>query len=88
MRLIDAGEFQNRIRKYSMDCYEQGDVRAAQVFEDVVSEIDDSPTVDPVKHGKWVGGGSGLDKCSACAMRGFNNWEFCPRCGAKMDLEA
>ena len=59
-----------------------------------VSDIDDAPTIDPVKHGRWIkdvpdGGG---DYCSICksgppGVNANHKFGYCPYCGAKMDLE-
>lgn len=50
--------------------------------------IDNAPTVDLVKHGKWNGGLANWN-CSACnyGVNAWNNTPYCPNCGAKMDLE-
>ena len=55
-------------------------------------EFDDFPAADvePVRHGKWVEAGRGIDACSECNhgirehMACVN--KYCPNCGAKMDL--
>ena len=56
-----------------------------------------APTVDavPVVHGRWIEQekytfGTMYD-CSICGNRILDNghsWNYCPNCGAKMDLEA
>ncbi len=56
-------------------------------------EIDETPTADvaPVVHGRWDDITTGLlasVKCSACgaAFQGYYaDYQYCPRCGAKMD---
>lgn len=55
------------------------------------------PAVDaePVRHGRWVAAESPAHlaaiKCSECNTMFHLRWKayliFCPRCGAKMDLE-
>lgn len=37
-----------------------------------------------VKHGEWLEGKT-LEKCSLCGKKGFSDWHYCPKCGAKMD---
>ena len=46
--------------------------------------------VAPVRHAKWVFGGDGLVECSVCNETYDVNMlprNYCPNCGAKMDLE-
>ena len=59
--------------------------------------IKDAPAADvaPVVHGRWIADGDGYHwtyNCSICAWKDgypFNErHNFCPGCGAKMDLEA
>lgn len=58
--------------------------------------IRSAPVVDaePVVHGRWISDGDGYHwtyNCSICAWKDgypFNErHNFCPHCGAKMDLE-
>ena len=58
--------------------------------------IDRIPAADvvPVVHGRWIADGDGYHwtyNCSICAWKDgypFNErHNFCPNCGAKMDLE-
>lgn len=48
--------------------------------------IESVPTIDPVKHGKWIAD-KYTRKCSECEstywMREGNEWNYCPNCGAK-----
>ena len=41
------------------------------------------------KHGKWVFGGDGCVICSVCdeEVPNYIHRNYCPNCGAKMDLE-
>lgn len=67
-----------------------------------VEAIRQAPAVDaePVKHGKWddsgryaFGDGSLAIRCSECGCALHEDeyqkyyWNYCPNCGAKMDLE-
>ena len=58
--------------------------------------IADAPTLDaiPVKHGRWLPVLNGIDDdtnpafdCSECDAMCNKKHNYCPACGAKMDLE-
>lgn len=63
-------------------------------------EIDAAPTIDPVKHGIWVGEGDGYadgemvydrwycDQCNHCEETDDPNTlpHYCPDCGALMEV--
>jgi hypothetical protein len=61
-----------------------------------VKAIENAPTIDaePVRHGRWnyadvrksFGVLHGV-KCSECGVEGVSSYNYCPSCGAKMDLE-
>lgn len=53
-------------------------------WADDCKDFKNKADVVKVKHGKWVEGKS-LEKCSLCGKKGFSDWIYCPRCGAKMD---
>lgn len=44
-------------------------------------EVREQPTIDTVRHGKWVDG----MKCSECGQVDTTKPNYCPNCGAKMD---
>ena len=59
------------------------------------NEISEQPTIDavPVRHGRWrvvnvpkKWGGATL-RCSECNTGTGKDWNYCPNCGAKMDLK-
>lgn len=62
-----------------------------------VQDIDEAPTVDavPVVHGRWEAevdededwGEMEYHKCSVCGKFRFWETNYCPSCGATMDLE-
>ena len=72
---------------------------AGIVFEEIATErlkrwMNEIPTIDPVKHGKWkreaLGSTSGygttvMYKCSECERMAISRYRFCPNCGARMD---
>ncbi len=48
--------------------------------------IESMPTIDPVKHGKWIN----EETCSVCGESVLYDTDlcnYCPNCGAKMDEE-
>ena len=64
--------------------------------DDILNSIENAPAADvaPVRHGRWTTNSNRPDKliCSICNV-GFDMWKhdrhnYCPKCGAKMDLEA
>ena len=48
------------------------------------------PSIDPVKHGKWVSDGYTW-RCSECGKTYWGRlakpWNYCPNCGAKVKEE-
>ena len=54
--------------------------------------IDTEPTIEaePVRHGRWINDElHGKYNCTCCnkgTWRGFGVFDFCPKCGAKMNL--
>lgn len=92
MRLIDA----NQLLKTSFRIV--GKIGNKYPFEAIaISEIKASPTIDPEslrKHGRWKQYFEDWRKqiegyrCSACGFKHFGYYyQYCPSCGAKMDLE-
>ena len=86
MRAIDADELKEAMLEES-DWWENADVWVAHKV------INQAPTVEPVKRGKWGHDSDRPDQliCSVC-NKGFDMWHYepkdfpyCPRCGAKMD---
>ena len=60
------------------------------------SFIKNRPAADvaPVRHGQWEWDTEDIYRCSNCAEKshvkevmGHPEWDYCPNCGAKMDLE-
>ena len=59
-------------------------------FETLVSDLRDMKTADvaPVRHGKWLHRKNGVAYCSECEVDTVEDeTNYCPNCGAKMDLE-
>lgn len=81
MRLIDAD---------ALDMYECLRSYYGDAWRDAQKAIDNAPTVDPVKPGRWRHDKPlGLEWCSECGFgkrNGDKRWySYCPNCGAKMD---
>lgn len=82
MRPIDADAL---LERYGEPCHS---------FRDV---IEDMPTLDvaPTVHGEWIINDIVVDNngrtmpdwpmCSKCRQKSDLEWDYCPRCGAKMD---
>lgn len=48
----------------------------------------DTADVAPVRHGKWLHRKNGVAYCSECEVDTVEDeTNYCPNCGAKMDLE-
>lgn len=84
--------------RYCAPCKEQGKdsngmkCRACWV-DDMLGEVMNAPAADvePVRYGRWIDNGipeSVLSGCSICGYScGAYTFNYCPNCGAKMDLE-
>lgn len=96
MRTIDADKFEKRLTNYMDDCAAENDRMAAEIFQDVISEMQDEPTISPEDlwpHGRWI---KHIEKyenyceCSECHKypdSPLDTTPYCPFCGAKMDEE-
>lgn len=92
MRLIDADALLNRMQEDPLfDLVERYGVSGV---------INAEPTVDavPVRHGKWIYGNDFhwfTASCNKCGYQrrtdikadGWNQWRYCPNCGAEMGAE-
>lgn len=91
---IERAAAVKKFENYRRDCEEENDERAAQIFEDCVSELMALPAADvaEVRHGKF----NFLQEdmvwcyCGVCSVcRNYvQAWNYCPNCGARMDKEA
>lgn len=101
MRIIDADKLKEKVERRILNNPIYG--KHFKEFIKVLMEtvVDNEPTVDPVKHGKWIS-----EKCNhkpyriknpekwviyKCSICGYSNGRkqsnYCPECGAKMDGE-
>ena len=84
------------LTKYAWASPVRNEQRVTVDADDVQFGVDKIPSADvaPVRHGRWIETGKGLlgtasYKCSDCEfpMPFYNGYNYCPNCGAKMDLE-
>lgn len=98
-RAVAVKKFEN----YRRDCEEENDERAAQIFEDCISELMAIPAADvaEVRHGRWVNphwrNSDFACNCSACGVEAIHReyrwhergiYPICSNCGARMYKEA
>ena len=87
MRLVDIEPFEKQGHGCLMYVTEGG-----SLVQTITSAL---PTVDAeeARHGRWIPvsntGIGATGRCTACnkAIYGFVAYNYCPNCGAKMDLE-
>ena len=97
MRLIDADELSERLvkcvqnRKAIVETKKDNKEHEYHLgkmsgYYAALKIVDAAPTIDPVKHGKWIAD-KYTKKCSECEstywMREGNAWNYCPNCGAR-----
>ena len=87
-RLIDANALRKRIDHCDIDTFTDK--------QTICEQIADAPTVDAVEvvHGRWKNTSYvGVSRCSHCDKPSSTPdclnvyFDYCPNCGAKMDLE-
>ena len=59
-------------------------------FDEAVTRVENFPAADvaPVRHGRWIASHDEFCACSICKYPvyvGWNQTNYCPNCGAKMD---
>lgn len=83
MRLIDLDEF---LRQNCVDRMEGKSCEECKhhVLEVSCERLMEQPTIDPVKHGRWVMQGTayGCSLCGEGVIHPFHN--YCQNCGARM----
>lgn len=94
-RLINANALMGTIRANDYGLLTKHNSAGRGMFTDGIQQaVDEAPTIDPVKHGKWVCRDNGW-KCSLCD-HSMPYWPmaskqeatpYCPNCGARMDGE-
>ena len=92
-RLIDGDALADRLNNLAYDDWNQGvSTTWANAFAKCADMVDDAPTVDPVKHGRWIltdepvfGNPYGSYRCSECGNGMPHKTLYCCGCGARMD---
>lgn len=96
MKAIDVEEFAQICLDIEKDQKGQGNYANALFISELGKMISTYPTVDavPVKHGRWIPVLNGIDDdtnpafdCSECDAMCNKKHNYCPACGAKMDLD-
>ena len=96
MRLIDADELRKDIVERGTQlsgCYSAGIARYMdRMLAHVLAAFDNAPTIDQVRHGRWIITQTPTNEycnCSVCGTQVMSDeaWNYCPKCGAKMDEE-
>lgn len=87
MRLIDADALIEDV---------DGDLTDSIAEGRAIEKIMNAPTIDPVRHGKWLKAYGDHEAfgirpfyryCSCCNEATVFPYNYCPKCGAKMDEE-
>ena len=99
MRLIDADVAKKAVHEEFDEClvWDESGEYTSNVIEKILEAL---PTVDavPVRQGKWIYGNDFhwyTASCNKCGYQrrtdikadGWNQWRYCPNCGAKMGAE-
>jgi hypothetical protein len=93
MRLIDADLLTNGLKTAVGEATLKGDIKPVgfenYVISKLIEVIDAVPTIDPIKHGKWIINSDGFyPYCSECGFRPERYMtRYCPGCGRRMDGE-
>lgn len=96
MRLINEDDVLQIVERVTNEAVEKNQ-RKYLIQPRIIAEIAGLPTIEaePVKHGRWIENsdpGQNINEhymCSECGCT-FHNWandNYCPNCGARMDLK-
>lgn len=87
MRLIDADEFENDIRKVLRNRHRERTTLALYMMLHIIRDRDTIKVVSPVIHSKWCETHNIFYPlyCDACRRCAIDITPYCPHCGAKMD---
>lgn len=88
MRPIDADKLLARYKERCAGCKETKNYcEHCCDLADVIDDIEEAPTIEERKKGKWIKRGPSLYTCSECARFVPTQENFCPTCGADMREE-
>lgn len=92
MRLIDADALRARWKAAMLHMAKSEDGKHPVSMETLLNDVEKALTVNAVYevHGRWLEK-TGRAECSACANECWADsvleYNYCPNCGAKMDME-
>ena len=90
-RLIDANALMDVIRQHEYPLATRlGSIDNGMFTLGIQQVVDEAPTVDAVEvvHGRWMHHENDIAYCSNCEADAVEDGtNYCPNCGAKMDLE-
>lgn len=86
MRLIDADELIPLIKMGEMNTYDDLGRGRNGGIDYAIERVNQMPTIEERKTGKWIKKDFGLLYCSECDLPSLHPWPYCERCGAKMDF--
>ena len=89
-RLIDADALKESLVTVTPEEDIKGNARRyCYPCREILKAIDNAPTIEERKTGKWIEDGyyDASCVCSHCGTDGQPDWNFCPNCGAKMEVE-
>lgn len=100
MRLIDADALGMALAEYNpaVDFPNYRNKNSSIDMITLMSTINELPTIDPVRHGRWELNFDDFTPANRCSECGYNKPEiagtsvrepetYCPSCGARMDKE-
>ena len=88
--MIDADALIEDIKHGLWDWETVNGIESRTVLEQTIQDIKNEPTIDaePVRHGHWKVVDEAEPRrygCSRCKVLSYDNTNYCPRCGAKME---
>lgn len=82
MRLIDADKLKHRFIEWLPKDPQESGTEVENIAVSAIMEIEEATTIN--NEARWKGAGMGDYVCSLCWGRGYEDYKFCPHCGAVM----